>query len=176
MEQHDIKFNRIINLLMNEELSLSEAIKQLKETREDLVEEYEEIIDEKNKTIDALIKANNFMSTEAYYYKTHWFTKLFDETSDWVKDTVMDMYDRILFPYPVDKIMKNKIVKKYIFDSAFKKVSLKTTAGILGFIEFSLTYRSIRLFEIYIYNFIFLIFAIHYMNHIFKLDMVCYMI
>ena len=135
----------------------------------------EEIIEDKQKDIEALIIVNNVLSTESNYYKTHWFLKLFNETSDWLKDLIIDAVEKNT-PEPLNRFLKIPALKEQMFNLVFKIVSLRLTSIIIIFFQFLLTYRSIRIIELFIYNFCFFIFGIHYINYIFKIDMVCYII
>ncbi|CAG8753355.1 4580_t:CDS:1, partial [Cetraspora pellucida] len=63
------------------------------------------MLQDKQKDIDALIIVNNVLSTKSNYYKTHWFSKLFDETSDWLKDLIIDFVDQHT-PEPLRQFIK----------------------------------------------------------------------
>ncbi|CAG8818113.1 5160_t:CDS:1, partial [Cetraspora pellucida] len=89
--------------------------------------EVEEMLQDKQKDIDALILVNNFLSTEFNYYKTHWFSKLFDKTSNWLKDLIIDFVDQHTSE-PLRQFTKISVVREYLFNFFKKFVSLRTTS------------------------------------------------
>ena len=170
-----VKVDEIIQLMMDDKADYLESLNRLKEERIKLFQLVEEILEDKQKDIDALILVNNVLSTESNYYKTHWFSNLFNETSDWLKDLIINVVEKNT-PEPLNRLLQIPALKEQMFNLVFKIVSLRLTSIIIIFFQFLLTYRSIRIIELFIYNFCFFIFGIHYINYIFKVNMVCYIL
>ncbi|CAG8729165.1 13238_t:CDS:2 [Cetraspora pellucida] len=82
------------------------------------------MLQDKQKDIDALIIVNNVLSTESNYYKNHWFSKLIDETSDWLKDLIIDVVEKHT-PEPLKQFIRIPAVREHMFNLVFKVVSLR---------------------------------------------------
>src|SRR6185295_5657679 len=128
------KVDKIIQLMMDEKADYLESLNQLKEERIKLFQLVEEIIEDKQKDIEALIIVNNVLSTESNYYKTHWFSKLFNETSDWLKDLIIDAVEKNT-PEPLNRFLKIPVIRDNLFNTVFKFVSLRTTAIVVIFFQ-----------------------------------------